>query len=223
MNDPNAIEQPFFVGLDVRDFNIDVRSAPPANIINFKDFPTSDGAAWEMQVNPALMANPDLIAAAEEADAAAGEEANTGDNRNALAMAALENGAYALRLFNEDGQDGPNGSDTYLFVDPRGFNWVGHPQEEGFRPGPSDTPVVFHDEWADQVRSIGDKSSRAERDVERTSVRKDQSFNLRESFSGVNTDEELADLVRFQSGYQASAKIITTADEMLQTILDLKR
>ena len=44
-----------------------------------------------------------------------------------------------------------------------------------------------------------------------------------DSNSGVNLDEEMTNLVRFQNSYKAAAKLITTADEMLQTILGLKQ
>jgi flagellar hook-associated protein 1 FlgK len=45
----------------------------------------------------------------------------------------------------------------------------------------------------------------------------------RSSVSGVNIDEEMVNLIRFQNAYQAAARLVTTADEMLQTILDMKR
>jgi flagellar hook-associated protein 1 FlgK len=45
----------------------------------------------------------------------------------------------------------------------------------------------------------------------------------RDSVSGVSIDEEMADLNRFQRGYQASAKLINTIDEMMDTTLSLKR
>ncbi|MFZ4817997.1 MAG: flagellar hook-associated protein FlgK [Limisphaerales bacterium] len=45
----------------------------------------------------------------------------------------------------------------------------------------------------------------------------------RDSVSGVSIDEEMADLTRFQRGYQASAKLINTIDEMMDTTLSLKR
>lgn len=41
----------------------------------------------------------------------------------------------------------------------------------------------------------------------------------RESVSGVNLDEEAADLMRFQQAYQAAAQVISTADNMFQTLL----
>lgn len=44
-----------------------------------------------------------------------------------------------------------------------------------------------------------------------------------DSVAGVNLDEEMTNLVRFQNSYKAAAKLITTADEMLQTIIGLKQ
>ena len=41
--------------------------------------------------------------------------------------------------------------------------------------------------------------------------------------SGVNLDEEMTNLVKFQNSYKAAAKLITTADQMLQTLLSLKQ
>lgn len=47
--------------------------------------------------------------------------------------------------------------------------------------------------------------------------------NQQDSTAGVNLDEEMTNLVRFQNSYKAAAKLITTADEMLQTIIGLKQ
>jgi flagellar hook-associated protein 1 FlgK len=41
----------------------------------------------------------------------------------------------------------------------------------------------------------------------------------RQSVSGVNVDEELADMVRFQHAYEASAKFISTIDAMIRSLL----
>jgi flagellar hook-associated protein 1 FlgK len=45
--------------------------------------------------------------------------------------------------------------------------------------------------------------------------------NYRESISGVSLDEEMVNLVKFQSAYDASAKLISTTDELLQTVLGM--
>ena len=45
--------------------------------------------------------------------------------------------------------------------------------------------------------------------------------NRRESISGVSLDEEMINLVKFQTAYDAAAKLITTADELLQTVINM--
>jgi flagellar hook-associated protein 1 FlgK len=50
-----------------------------------------------------------------------------------------------------------------------------------------------------------------------------QLTTLRESNSGVSLDEELTNLIKYQQSYQASSKLITTATEMLDTVIGLIR
>jgi flagellar hook-associated protein 1 FlgK len=45
--------------------------------------------------------------------------------------------------------------------------------------------------------------------------------NYREEVSGVSLDEEMVNLVQFQSAYQAAAKIISTVDEMLDSLMTI--
>ncbi len=47
--------------------------------------------------------------------------------------------------------------------------------------------------------------------------------NVRESVSGVSLDEEVADMVKFQKTFEASARLIKVADEMFETVLSIKR
>ncbi len=46
-----------------------------------------------------------------------------------------------------------------------------------------------------------------------------QTLNEREAISGVNLDEEAADLIRYQQAYQAAARVIQIADSLFQTLL----
>ncbi len=46
--------------------------------------------------------------------------------------------------------------------------------------------------------------------------------NLRDSVSGVNLDEELTELLKIQRAYEANSKIISIADEMLQSLLQVQ-
>ncbi len=45
--------------------------------------------------------------------------------------------------------------------------------------------------------------------------------NYRESISGVSIDEETVNLIKYQNAYQAAAKLINTADEMMETVLSM--
>lgn len=45
--------------------------------------------------------------------------------------------------------------------------------------------------------------------------------NRREALSGVSLDEEMINLVKFQNAYDATAKLISAADELMQTVLNM--
>jgi flagellar hook-associated protein 1 len=45
----------------------------------------------------------------------------------------------------------------------------------------------------------------------------------RDAISGVSLDEEMADLTRYQRAFEASARLISTVDSLLDTVVNLKR
>ena len=47
--------------------------------------------------------------------------------------------------------------------------------------------------------------------------------NQRESVSGVSIDEEMSNLIKFQYAYQASARLINTADALMQALMEIAR
>ena len=51
----------------------------------------------------------------------------------------------------------------------------------------------------------------------------DQATSRRESISGVNLDEEAANLLRYQQAYQAAAQVITVANSLFDTLLNAVR
>jgi flagellar hook-associated protein 1 FlgK len=45
----------------------------------------------------------------------------------------------------------------------------------------------------------------------------------RDSVSGVNLDEEAANLLRYQQAYQAAAQVISIAESLFRTLIDAVR
>jgi flagellar hook-associated protein 1 FlgK len=73
------------------------------------------------------------------------------------------------------------------------------------------------------VTDIGVTSSRNNEILTQNKSIISQLGKMREQVSGVSIDEETTNLMQFQHAYDASAKVIKTADEMLDTILSLRR
>lgn len=79
------------------------------------------------------------------------------------------------------------------------------------------------DFYNSQVGVVGVLSQRAQKSREsQTNILK-QLDTIRESVSGVSLDEETTNMIEFQKSFEASARLIKTADEMLETVLNLKR
>ncbi len=75
------------------------------------------------------------------------------------------------------------------------------------------------DGLAQLTARAGTDARHAELALEGQTAIHDQVTAERESTSGVNLDEEAADMMRFQQAYQAAAQVISTADSMFQTLL----
>jgi flagellar hook-associated protein 1 FlgK len=69
------------------------------------------------------------------------------------------------------------------------------------------------------VSRIGNDVATAKADGDATDLVLSQLDNQRGAVSGVSLDEEAANLVRFQRAFEASAKVVSVVDEMLQTLL----
>lgn len=88
------------------------------------------------------------------------------------------------------------------------------------------TPVMvgntrtFDEYFAESVTLIGLKGEQAQRSMETQKAILSELHNMRDAISGVNVDEELSDIIKFQYGYSASARFISVVDEMLDTIIN---
>jgi flagellar hook-associated protein 1 FlgK len=82
---------------------------------------------------------------------------------------------------------------------------------------------TFSERYSGVVAKLGYALEGANEQVADHEAVKSLLTQQRASVSGVSIDEEMSDLIRFQKAYEASAKLISTVDEMLDTILSLKR
>ncbi len=74
-------------------------------------------------------------------------------------------------------------------------------------------------EYEDLVNKIGVQAVQAEIGRDAQKVVFDQAQENRDRVSGVNLDEELSDLLRYQQAYQANAQVIQTASRLFDTLM----
>lgn len=79
---------------------------------------------------------------------------------------------------------------------------------------------TFDDYFANSVTNVGLKGEQAEMNMLSQNAIMDDLRNLRDSISGVNIDEELAEIIKFQHGYNAAAKFVSVIDQMLDTVIN---
>jgi flagellar hook-associated protein 1 FlgK len=119
----------------------------------------------------------------------------SGDNTNALNMTDLQYKAIAIAQWVCDRVDGnTQGSVT----------------------------ATIEDYYHSMVGSIGITSSSISRSRAFSEVMVNNLNQRRDSISAVSLDEEMINLIKFQQAYVAATKLISVADEMLNTLLEMK-
>ena len=93
-------------------------------------------------------------------------------------------------------------------------------QEQGITNGNKET---FNQSLAISTSKVGAKASNASLVADTAQALFTQAFNRNQSTSGVNLDEEAANLLKFQQAYQAASQIISTANTIFDTILSAVR
>ncbi len=80
--------------------------------------------------------------------------------------------------------------------------------------------ATYEQSYSAMTSSVGavTQQIKINRDVEDSLLT--SSISERESISGVNLDEEAANLIKFQQAYQAAARAVQTAQQIFQTLLD---
>jgi flagellar hook-associated protein 1 len=138
------------------------------------------------------LSDKDYIAAA--TIEAAGSYA-TGDNTNALAITDLQ---YTANQISQWTCDRVNGNTQ------------------------STVTATFEHYYHGLVGAMGIVSSSISRSREFNEVMVNELRQIRDSISAVSLDEEMTNLMEFQHAYEAAAKLITVADEMLDELLSVK-
>jgi len=81
---------------------------------------------------------------------------------------------------------------------------------------------TFSADYAQTVAQLGNALNNANNQATNQTAVTNLLANQRNSVCGVNLDEEMTNLMTFQRAYQASAHLVSTVDQMLQTILAMK-
>jgi flagellar hook-associated protein 1 len=144
------------------------------------------GAAGLIAVNADLVLDSRHFAAGTPTAGAA----QPGDNRNALALAGLQNTASAV----------------FQIGDPAA--------------GPATGAVQTLNQFvASTASTLGAELSGIRSSIASGELAVAELSGRRESLSGVSIDEEVTQLVRFQRGFEASARLLSTVDELLERLL----
>jgi flagellar hook-associated protein 1 FlgK len=129
--------------------------------------------------------------------AAGGQSGDPGDNENALGILALQtDGTLSIRkwVYENRGQTVSNTVQT-------------------------ETMEEYY--WS-LTGEVGILAEEMNQNQEFQQAIVDQLIGMRDSVSGVNLDEEMTDLIKLQHAYEAAAKLVTIADEMLQSLLQMR-
>ncbi len=83
--------------------------------------------------------------------------------------------------------------------------------------------ATFQVSYAQLVSDIGTKTKTALVDGKAQTTVLEQALAARDAVSGVNLDEEAANLIKYQQAYQAAAKMMNTASVLFDTLLSIGR
>lgn len=134
----------------------------------------------------------------------------TGTNAATISVnAALQNNPSALQAAGTANAPGDNSVALAL-------------AQLGQQPVAALNNQTFSATFAQDVGSFGNALSNANNQVSQYTSVNTMLQNQRASVSGVSMEEEMSNLLTYQEAYQASAKIITAVDQMLQTVVNMK-
>lgn len=161
--------------------------------VSGKDFFTGD-SALDFKVNSELFEDENLV------NTGKNDLSPAGDGSRALEIANLRN----LKLnFNDLSKNSYDDS----IVNGSKFITTG-------------SATTMEGAYADIVIKVGVKTEQASNMVDNQTAVLSQLYNRRESVSGVSIDEEVTNLLKFQRSYEANSRVISTINEMLDTLIN---
>lgn len=92
-----------------------------------------------------------------------------------------------------------------------------------FRPLLSGGTATYQESYGILVGEVGATAQQARISQAALASLKENAEAARDTLSGVNLDEEAANLLRFQQAYQAAARVIAAADAAFQSLIDAAR
>jgi len=150
-------------------------------------------SAVDMGINNKIRANKNFIAAAQ---VNRDRSFGKGDNRNAIAVADLQYASMDIPQWTMDRIQGDS---------------------EG------SLNATIEDYYHSLTGSMGSTSSGISRGLDINNEMVKRLSDVRNSISAVSIDEEMTNLIKYQHAYSAAAKLITIADGMLNTLMNMKQ
>jgi flagellar hook-associated protein 1 FlgK len=127
----------------------------------------------------------------------------------------LQSNASEIRAFKAP-SDG--GNDTALDMVQLQFSSVDF--KEGYNKSSSDT---IYGRFDNLVTKVGTRTNAVISNNDTITAQYNAVKQEQDSISKVSIDEEMANLIRYQTSYGAAAKVITTIDQMMTTLLGIKQ
>ncbi len=82
---------------------------------------------------------------------------------------------------------------------------------------------TFSEAYRQVVENVGAEVSRVNQRLDDQNTIKNLILQKRNSVSGVSIDEEMTELMKYQRAFEASAKLISIVDDLLDSVLSIKR
>jgi len=134
--------------------------------------------------------------------------------------------AFTIEITGSLSGSGPNAPEQFFISDAFGVGNAANAlamvltEQQGIVNGNQET---FSQSLAKTTAVIGSKASSAELVADTAQSLFVQAYNRNQSTSGVNLDEEAANMLKYQQAYQAASQIISVANTLFDTLLSIAR